>query len=331
MNAPFGRREALLRDFQEALLTPSGNAELDKITRENLLMSTRGDGTLISEWHRLVGAEQAVLDLHLTGAGTVGNATRADKFSSFVSNIGNTVQLAARGATGRARYPHNLLVEGAQPGSVRVVLRAPIPKLPKNQQVDDLTLASSVDSDALRLIATIIAHANDVAQDSVLTGAIQALPDEARVPLRKAMTAVQTAGWELRGNISQRGFGYNELALSTQGAARLRAELDAETVTTFTQEMFGRISGSKDIEGLLWFDPEGGREFRAVVEDPDLRRKVVQLQLDHPRVFAKFDVVESRTEGGEEISLRTSRTLRSVSLAPLGEQGAFDEGDMPTT
>jgi hypothetical protein len=327
VNAPLGRREALFRDFQEALLTPSGNAELDRITRESLLVSARGDEQLISEWHRLVGAEQAVLDLHLAGAGTVGNATRADKFAAFISNIGNTVQLTARGRTGRRAYPRKLLVEGAQPGSVRVVLRAPVPELPKHQQVADSTLASSVDSDALRLIATIIAHADDLAQDAVMAGAIQSLPDAARIPLRKAMTVVQTAGWEVRGNISQRGFGYNPLELSTQGAARLRAGLDANTETTFTEEMFGRISGSKDIEGLVWFDPEGGREFRAVIEDAELRRTVVQLQLDHPRVFARFNVVESRAEGGEEITLRTSRTLRSVSLAPLGQQGAFDDGN----
>jgi hypothetical protein len=326
MTAPQSRREALLKDFREALLSPSGNAELDRISQRSLLMSAAGDEALISEWHRLVGAEQAVLDLHLGGAGVLGHATRADRFASFVTNIGSSVQKAAREATGRRSYPRNLLIEGAQPGSVRVVLRAPVPELPPHQEVDDATIASTVDSDALRLIATIMGHADDLAQDSIVSGAIQALPAVARVPLRKAMTTVQHSGWELWGTISQRGFGYNELKLSTLGAARLRVDLDASVERSYTEEMFGRISGSKDIDGILWFDPEGGREFRAVVDDPQLRRRVVQLQLDHPRVFARFDVIESHGGGGEEVSLRVSRSLRSVSLAPLGHQSSIDDG-----
>lgn len=328
MTVPQDRRRSLFRDFQEALLFRSGNDELDRISQRSLLMSAAGDEEFVSEWHRLVGAEQAVLDLHLGGVGVEENTTRADKFAFFVSSMSSTVQRASREATGRRRYPRQLLVEGVQPGSVRVVLRAPVPRIPNTQSVDPLTVASTVDSDALRLIATIMGHANDPAQDSIATAAIQALPPAARIPMRTAMDHVQTAGWEIAGSISQRGFGYSSLKLTSQGAARLRIELEARYDKSFIQEMYGRISGSKDIEGTLWFTPEGGTEFRAqVANDATLRRSVVQHQLDHPRVFARFDVVESHAAGREASSVRVSRVLRSVTLAPLGEQSVIDSDE----
>jgi hypothetical protein len=328
MTAPQDRRTSLFRDFQEALLFRSGNAELDKLSQHSLLMSVADDEDFISEWHRLIGAEQAVLDLHLGGVGAQGNTTRADKFAYFISNLSSTVQRAAREVTGRKRYPRHLLVEGVQPGSVRVVLRAPVPRLPPTQAVDPLTVASTVDSDALRLVATIMGHASDPAQDSIVTAAIQSLPPTARVPLRTAMDHVQSAGWAIRGSISQRGFGYSDFELTSQGATRLRIELEARFDKTYTEEMYGRISGSKDIEGILWFTPEGGTEFRArAADDARLRRSLVEYQLDHPRVFARFDVVESHAAGNERTSVGTSRVLRTVRLAPLGTQSSIDESD----
>ncbi|MEV5360850.1 hypothetical protein AB0K45_11035 [Micrococcus luteus] len=297
------------------------------MSRNSMLASVVDDDELTSEWHRLVGAEQAVLDLRLSGAGVEGHSTRADTFAAFVSSISRTVQRAAREQTGRKRYPRDLLIEGASPGSVRLVLRAPTPRIPPHQVVDDLTAASTVDSDALRLIATIIAHADDVSEDSVLAAAVQALPPMARVPLRKAMDRVQKAGWEIGGSISQRGFGYNRLKLTSRGAVRLRAELEARFDRKYTEEVFGTVAGSKDIEGVLWFDPEGGTQFRARVDDAQLRRQVVRYQLDHPRVLAKFDVVESHISGVEDVSTRTARTLRAITLAPLGEQTTIDGDD----
>ncbi|MFN3007393.1 hypothetical protein ACK12G_29350 [Mycolicibacterium wolinskyi] len=327
MTAPQDRRAALFRDFQEALLFKSGNVELDRLGRESLLLSVSDDPDFVSEWHRLVGSEQAVLDLHLGGPGVVHNMTRADRFASFVSHLATTVQRAAREATGRKRYPRQLLVEGVQPGSVRVVLRAPAPVIPRNQAVDDLTAASTVDSNALRLVATIIAHANDPAHDSIVTAAVQSLPVPARIPLRSAIDQVQGTGWEIDGSISQRGFGYSELNLTSQGATRLRLELDAKAEKKYTEDMFGRISGSKDIEGIVWFTPEGGSEFRArVADDSNLRRRVVEYQLDHPRVSARFNVVETHVGGADRTSIRTAHILQGVSLAPTGTQASLDDG-----
>jgi hypothetical protein len=165
-----------------------------------------------------------------------------------------------------------------------------------------------------------MAYADDLQQDSIITGAIQSLPPAARIPLRKAMGDIQKAGWEIQGSISQRGFGYNDLSLTTQGAVRLRQELAAKAERSYTEEMFGTITGSKDIEGIFWFNPEGGKEFRATVEDLKLQRDVVRYQLDHPRVFARFQVFESHTAGAEEVLVRRSHTLQHLSLAPRSEQ-----------
>lgn len=313
-------REEFRRLFEQALRAQPGDSDLERLGRESMLMSIQGDPELVSEWHRIAGAEQAVLDLHLGGAGVRDNSTSAERLAKFVSHIGSTVQRAAKEAVGRQRYPRKLLIEGVRPGSVRVVLRAPQPEVPPDQVVDDETLASTVDSNALRLVATIMAYADDLQQDSIITGAIQSLPPTARVPLRKAMEDIQRAGWEIRGSISQRGFGYNNLSLTTQGAVRLRQELAAKAERSYTEEIYGTITGSKDIEGIFWFNPEGGKEFRAMVEDVKLQRDVVRYQLDHPRVFARFQVFESHTPGAEEVLVRKSRTLQHLSLTPRSEQ-----------
>jgi hypothetical protein len=81
---------------------------------------------------------------------------------------------------------------------------------------------------------------------------------------------------------------------------------------------------TKDIDGVLWFTPEGGgREFRASIDDEQLRRRAVEYQIDHPRVRAVFDVYESLPPGDDTI-IRTSRTLNNFTLAPTGEQATLD-------
>jgi hypothetical protein len=284
----------------------------------------RDDPALINVFERIAGPDQAVLDLHLEGAGVDGNATRADRFAQFVSRIGTTVHAKAKQAAGAKNYPHKLLVEGAGPGSVRVVFRAPDPEMPEGQYAESI-VASTVDSDALRLIASIIGNADDISEDSVIAGKIQELPPKGRNALRKAMEGVQTAGWELTGSISQRGFGYSALTLTTQGAARLSKELGSAEPTTRPETLYGSITGSKDIEGLFWFEPDGGREFRAVADDPELRRTIVELQLDHPRVRADFLVFETHSADGETTS--RSRTLQRIERAVATHQAALDDAD----
>lgn len=319
MAHPQSRRDELMQAFREALLVSSGHPDADQLAREGMLISVVGDDEMVGEWHRIAGPEQAVFDIHLAGAGVEDNAASASKFAQFVSRIDSTVHAKARDAAGVRSYSHKLLIQGAEPGSVRVVLRVPEPTIPEGQEVDDSTVASTVDSDALRLVASIIGHGDDISDDSVVISEIQALPTEARKALRKAMEGVQTAGWEIQGSISQRGFGYQEVALTTQGAARLRHELTVTEPVIRTAQLYGKINGTKDIEGVLWFEPEGGKEFRAIVgEDRNLRDKIVQLQLGHPRVRADFTIYESHSPDGT--TMMRSRTLEAVELAPRAEQ-----------
>lgn len=326
MTSPQTRRDVLKHSFHDALLASSGHPEADQLSREGMLISIGDDTELVDEWHRLVGSEQAVFDLHLAGAGVEDNATRADQFAQFVSRIGATVHAKAKDTAGLQRYPHKLLIQGAEPGSVRVVLRVPVPQIPDGQQVQDATVASSVDSDALRLVASILAHGDDMSDDSVVTSEIQSLPVPARVSLRKAMEGVQKAGWEIQGSISQRGYGYTDVALTTAGAARLRHELAVTEPVIRHAELFGKINGTKDIEGVLWFEPEGGSEFRAVVgDDPQLRDKIVELQLGHPRVRAEFVIYETQSPDGN--TMMRSRKLEKVVLAPPPRQLAIEVPD----
>jgi hypothetical protein len=313
-------------EFEESLVDAlrysSGDPNSDRVMRESIRAGIVGDDTdLIDIYEREVGPEQAEVDLRLDGPGVRDNATNARQFSLFVSGLSEAVKETAKARAGRKSYRDNLLIEGATPGSVRVVLRVATPIISTGQTVDESTVASSVDSDALRTVASILVHASDPDLDTPLAAEIAELPMKARTALKRVVNASQKGGWGVRGSIRQRQVGAAELELTADGATRLRIELDEAQEKRRTERRVGTIDGFRWSLGTLYFEPEGAARFTAGVTETRVAQAVTELMRDpHQRVSAEFDVVESFLPG-DQTRTRVSRVLTGIQ--PIGDQTAI--------
>lgn len=312
----------------DALRHSSGDPASDRVLHESIRAGiVRDDAELINIYEREVGPEQAEVDLHLDGPGVANSATNARQFSLFVSGLSDAVKETAKARAGRKSYRDNLLIEGATPGSVRVVLRVAKPVIAKGQTVDDSTAASSIDSDALRTVASILVHASDPDLDTPLAAEIAELPMKARTALKRVVNASQHGGWGVRGSIRQRRVGAANLELTTDGAMRLRLELEQAQEKRRSERRVGTIDGFRWSLGTLYFDPLDAPPFTAGVMEGRVAQAVTGLMNDPSlRVSATFDVVESFLPG-DQTRARVSRVL--TDIRPLGEQTALPV-DPPT-
>ncbi|OBJ15182.1 hypothetical protein [Mycobacterium sp. 1245801.1] len=304
----------------DALRYSSGNADSDRVLHESIRAGiVRDDADLLNIYEREVGPEQAEVDLHLVGPGVEANAANAHQFTRFVSGISEAVKETAKARAGRKSYRENLLIEGATPGSVRVVLRVATPTVPKGQTVDDATAASTVDSDALRTVASILALASDPDLDTPLAAEIAELPVKARTALKRVANASQQGGWAVRGMIRQRRVGAAGLELTNDGATRLRIELEVAQEKRRKETRIGTIDGFRWSLGTLYFNPVGAQAFTAGVMESRVAQEVTRL-MNNPelQVSADFDVVESYLPGDQTRS-RVSRVL--TGIRPRGMQG----------
>jgi hypothetical protein len=300
----------------DALSYISGDADSVRAVRESIRVGIVGDDAeLIDIFEREVGPEQAEVDLHLNGPGVVENATNAHQFSRFVSGLSEAVKETAKARAGRKSYRENLLIEGATPGSVRVVLRVATPTIPKSQTVDEATAASTVDSDALRTVASILRHASDPDLDTPLAAEIAELPIKARTALKRVANASQKGGWGVRGSIRQRRVGAAELELTIEGAMRLRLELEDAQEFRRPERRVGTIDGFRWSLGTLYFEPDDGPRFTAGVTEWRVAQAVTRLMNDpRQRVAAEFDVVESLLPGD------STRTRVLTEVTAIGAQ-----------
>jgi hypothetical protein len=305
-----------------ALRYSSGDPNSDRAVRESIRAGIVGnDAELIDIFEREVGPEQAEVDLQLDGPGVEENATNARQFSLFVSGMSEAVKETAKARAGRRSYRENLLIEGVTPGSVRVVLRVAMPGIAKGQTVDDETVASTVDSDALRTVASILVHASNPELDTPLAAEIAELPMKARTALKRVANASQHGGWGVRGSIRQRRVGAADLELTTDGAIRLQLELEDKQEKRRSETRIGTIDGFRWSLGTLYFEPEGASRFTAGVTETRVAQAVTKLMNDpRQRVTANFDVVESFLPG-DQTRTRVSRVL--TAIRPLGMQTEF--------
>ncbi|MGL4304787.1 MAG: hypothetical protein ACRCSF_01410 [Mycobacteriaceae bacterium] len=326
MNVNHLSNEELLRAAIKLQMTSDSSPELQDFKLNQLYSGiVIGDPEAEKVWAEETSPEQATLDLHLEGDNIHENSTNAKKFTDFISGLILAVKETVKDRLGRGSYVEDLLIQGALPGSVRIILRAPIPSISLEAIVDTATIASTADSDAIRSIASILKHADDEAEDSPLMAEVHGLPMQARMGLKRVAKSVSKAGWNIEGTISQRGFESGAINLSIQGAKRLEHALIANVPMRRTEIMFGLVHGTKDIEGIMWFQPENGRVFRAKMKDDNnFRKKAIELQIDHPRVRAVFEIFESIPVGDQTAS-KVSRVLQELELAtPLGVQGSLD-------
>ncbi|MBG6218942.1 hypothetical protein IWX75_003430 [Arthrobacter sp. CAN_A6] len=314
-----------MRLLREALNETTGIEEIDRMAQSSILMGVVGDDeNLLQVFEEETGPEQVELDLHLEGAGVEGHSTNALAFATFVSRVAEAVKETAKDIANFPRYNAGLLIEGASPGSVRVVLKAPTP--PTTQDLTPKTSVSSVDSEALRRIARVMTLASEpegeTLDDEPLNAAIHQLPIKARTKLKSAAEQAIKTSWEIDGSIRQRQFGRDRVELSARGANRLRSALLSAHEEFTTEEAIGTVDGLKHSLGVMWFRPEvASRSFQATVADDAMLSRIAELAADpDQRVLAIFDTYSSLVGLGESV-VKKSRLLRSITLVSAHKQG----------
>ncbi|BBY43237.1 hypothetical protein [Mycolicibacterium celeriflavum] len=288
----------------------------------NIRTGIVGDNpVLVDIFERIAGPDQAEVDLHLEGPGVENHATNAKYFAQFVSGISDAVKETAKARAGKGRYSEHLLIEGVGPGSVRVVLRAPTPTVPEGDRPIDEISASSVDSDALRSIVAILTHASSDDDESPLVAELLDLPPQARRGLKRATKTTNEAGWNIRGSIRQRNVGAEDVALTPQGAFRLRQGLDAQVESRTEETMAGNIDGFRRSLSTLYFQPENSaRIIQAAVFDPEIAAAITDL-FSEPDLMVEvvFEVIESYLPG-DKTHPRRSRSVQSIRRIGVGRQ-----------
>lgn len=308
----------LLRD---ALRESTGDARADKMAHETIRAGiVRDDPQLLQVWVEEVGPPQALLDLHLGGPGVDGHSTNASDFGHFITSVADAVKETAKGISGMGKYSAELLIEGATPGSVRVVLKAP----PRQAKDEDAAVeeVSSVDSQALRAIAQVLAVASeeDGPDGGPLDASVQGLPAAARVRLKTAIEYVRRSAWEIDGSIQQRHKGIGKVELTHDGAVRLSRALQKGHEEMAVERILGTVDGLKHSLGVMWFAPEGGRSFSATVLEDRLLSKVASLAATPElSVIAVFDTFTTVAEGSTTLA-KKSRRLRSIELVPVTDE-----------
>ena len=186
--------------------------------------TVQGRPELESVWVQETAPIQARLDLHLTEGSVQGHAAPADKFAALVAGVADATREVARKRLGRRAHPSALLVRGAAPGSVRLVLE--VAAHADDTNPGSMVDTSTVDSQALRQVAAILANADDMSDDSTITAQIGPLSGKARKALRRAADQIAAQQWHVAGRLEQRGFTPAEVAISPAGASRLAVELN---------------------------------------------------------------------------------------------------------
>jgi hypothetical protein len=327
-------REAFLaaysrQDLNEALVDALTHVDLgSSYSAERIRDEVIGDDPeLLDTFELYRGPDQAELDLHLEGPGVVGHATDAKHFSKFISKITSAVAAASKVDKTHAHARAGLLIEGATPGSVRVVFKS-APAFVKKTAVSaaaedllfDVAETSTADSVALREIATILSTASDADNiaDDELGAALGLVPPNAHSLLFEAISTAARADWNISGSVRQRGIGRKSVILTKRGASRLTTLLRPMNETTETLELRGTLDGYKPSEARMWLRPEGSqRSLVVLVQTMDLLKQVKDLNAvsEEVNVAVTLKVTQRHSVSSGQVQ-STSRDLVSVVQIP---------------
>ncbi|MCQ4150246.1 hypothetical protein [Rhodococcus qingshengii] len=296
-----------------------------------------GSEELEEVWQEETSPEQAELDLHLTGPGVVGHSTRADHLADFVSGINTAMKAIARERLGLKSHPRNLLIEGATPGSVRVVLRAqagpaPNPKTDDNPMPGTERQATNVDSEALRTIARLFTNASDPDGQPSVLAEVRDLPPAARKAIRRSVIASRKGEWEIDGLIRQRTLGASPIAFTKDGARVLEQELKQHDYESVVRWSTGTIDGFRRSLGTFYFTPNiGERSFAVSVHDSAVLAKAAALAADEGiQVRVQIETITA-TDGPEKDRTTTSRLLLDIKRAEdSGKQTSMEDAETAT-
>lgn len=325
MSVEDGNPTELLR---AALQESTGDAKVDDLTRASILAGIGDDPELLKVFYEETAPAQTEFDVHVPGLEGDPHATRADWFGIFVSRMGVAVKEVSKSISDKKRLPVSLRVVGPAPGSVRVVLKAPIPPPDGTAELERTGDGQSIESHALRTVATLmdLAERNlETPERSPLTAAAQKLSGRARKSIRSVAASVTAASWEVEGELRQRGRQPEHIRLSPSGAATLLAEMDKVVESRHPATVIGFIDGQRRSLGAMWLTPEGKkRPIEAFVGDEDLLSQVIDLSTDPSmRVQAEFMVSVTFPEG-DSTSPHESYELIGIRPAPDTQQPQLD-------
>lgn len=307
-------REQDLDLLRAALRETTGDDELDEMVRGSLHANISRDADKLRIFREETAPLQAMVDLHLEGDGVSSHSTSARFFSKFIGSISEATKFTARSIARTPSYSENLLIEGATPGSVRIVLRVPDGDSPTTPVADEVIM-DTPDSSALKKIVGVLSIAStepDSADSDALLAATHDLPTEARTSLRKAASQIISAGWEIDGTISQRRQSEETIRVTPRGAARLSSALKFNPGEPVVERHVGRFDGLKRSLGTVYFEPnERSRSFAAAAGSDQVLEEVAALLADASHeVVAIFDVVADVSDDGAQA--RHRRILRTV-------------------
>ena len=174
--------------------------------------------------------------------------------------------------------------------------------------------ASSPDSEALRTIARLFTNASSSAAG--VGSDVRDLPIKARRGLLRSTSAMRTAGWDIAGQIRQRGLGSTEVAFTQAGAALLGSELKNYNYDSERGWAIGTIDGFRRSLGSLYLTPSGTKTPLAVnVSDPDTLAAAARLAAEEG-VVVQVQIETVRALSSEESTrMTTSRSLLQIERA----------------
>lgn len=301
------------RDFRAAWESASGQGFASRLARQSLEAAASESSELAPVLFELKNRHQAELDLHLEGGSVVDHATNAEQFADLIKGVADAVKEITKNALDRQRMSSGLMVLAPLPGSVRVVLRAAPPVEMDGQIVEART--ETQDSNSLRLVATLIARANDDdPEGSIIEGLLAELPARARPGIRRVAKTVSKADWVVDGTLRRAQLPDETLHLEGAGARRLLTALDAREVERETVVIEGKVDGQRRSMGTMWFAPLVGAPIEAAVIDQDLLQTVAALGATSELAKATFTAVTQHLPG---VSVAARRSYVLVAIQPV--------------
>lgn len=246
---------------------------------------------------------QSDVTLRLTGGDVVGHTTSPIRFGEFVKAFGETVKDASKELMGKLRTRSDLRVEFST-GSIiaRFIASEPKNDVPELGNQERLDVGQTAESEALRLIANLFEHA---AEDP-MTSSLGVLPKRSMGALRRAMTRVVDAGWDIESTYRQGLESVSTVSVPHQSLVLILNQVESQKKEIIPRTIQGKLDGHRESISAVWIkDSETGEIIRTDVKHEALLRNARALA-------ARDAFVEVQVEEVQHI-LKADDSLKSIS------------------
>lgn len=219
--------------------------------------------------------EQVEIILHINGENIINHKASAFAVGEFLTNISEGVHQIGKSILkeynndnqnkSQKSFNHSIspiLVEGIQPGSVKLVLAAP--DLPdKNDEYNDYILdivPESIESKSLLIFSKLlnnVSSGDSIDAFNVLDYLPYRISRKGISHIKKISEIVFSNNWDISGEAIKRG-SIENIHFSSRGAARLLDALQAKMQETTREWVAGQLDGHKNSNRKVFFKPENG-------------------------------------------------------------------------